>query len=608
MKENIIEQTLKGKRKTPVRKHHVWVDGRWIMYAPSHGVGSVAHEVKEWGGRWEKNHQAFRLPRLTRFVRKISEFDPDATMVRDLKYLIVDPWEQRDWECFQALDPTDPYTHLYPFQQEAVHALTTRSFHGVMPVLSPGLGKTPTSIVAADIFMAEHGESQRALVVAPLALLKNWVREITGTQLRNPFQWSTDPRIEVCHQVPPTEDRSVRWTVANYDTVLERAKDQTSGRTLVTGNLNEAWDLEWDVVIFDESVLLKNRKAKRTQACRTLARAAKRVWLLSGAPTTRDNSDLWAQMNLMEPDYFTSFWRYAEESCVVVKTQWSQGEIMGSRRDFNTREEYPDLLFVRNQEEVFDDLPEYIFKDVEIELHPKQAKAHQDVLDVWVHELEENRDKRVEVTAVIAMLTRLQQITSNLYNLETTGTSWPDYSAKADFVEQLLDLGDVEWPVLIWCHHRPGAHALRDRLVKLTKKRNNDSAMRGRRVELVLGGTKGADDIIEDFKAGKIDVLILGITVGKYGHTLSNAHTIVTYDKTWDSDAWFQMLHRAAGARAKLAGHRHRPLLINPRCRGTVDDYVELNLAGKLPGMARMTGADLAKILRSLGEEHVYGQ
>ena len=65
------------------------------------------------------------------------------------------------------------------------------------------------------------------------------------------------------------------------------------------------------------------------------------------------------------------------------------------------------------------------------------------------------------------------------------------------------------------------------------------------------------------------------------------------------------MLHRAAGARAKIAGYTHRPHLINPRCRGTVDDFVELNLAGKLPAMADMTGADLAKILRSLGEDHV---
>lgn len=594
MKENILQRTLKGTQKS-THKHNVWVEGRWLYYHPTF---FPTHEVKEWGGRWEEKKQAWKLPRLTRMVHKISEYDPDSTLTTDARRLKEQEWEKKDGEVWSAVwyeswHPT--YKDLYPYQKEAVHSLATRPYHGELLTLSPGLGKTPTSIVAADHYSAEYGESHRILVVAPLSLVQNWKREIE--------RWSSDSRIEVCHQEDPTPDRSIRWTVTNYDTLLERVTDETSGRSLVSGNLKEAFDFDWDVVIFDESVLLKNRKAKRTAVARTLARISKRVWLLSGAPITRNNSDIWSQFNIMEPDYFSSFWRFAEEFCVVVKTQWSQGEILGSRHDISVRDEYPDIMFIRNQEEVFEDLPEYIYQDVEIELHPKQAKAHKDIMDVWLHELEENRDKRVEVTAVIAMLVRLQQVTSNLYNLETTGTSWPDYSAKADFVEDLLDTGEVEWPVLIWCHHRPGAHALHDRLLKLTKKK--DSALFGRSVELVLGGTKNSDQIIEDFKSGKVDVLILGITVGKYGHTLANAHTVITYDKTWDSDAWFQMLHRVAGARAKLGGFTHRPLLINPRCRGTVDDYVELNLAGKLPDMARMTGADLAKILRSLGEEHV---
>jgi len=363
-------------------------------------------------------------------------------------------------------------------------------------------------------------------------------------------------------------------------------------------------------VILDESVLLKNRKSKRCSAIRTLARSAKKVWLLSGAPITHDNSDEWAQFNIIEPDYFSAFWRFTEEVCVVTSSTWSQWNIEGSRHDFSFRREYPELVFVRNQEEVQEQipgppgLPEYIYQDVELKLTTRQQKAHDDVLTAWLHELEENRDKRVEVTAVIAMLTRLQQITSNLYNLETTGHSWPDESAKADFVEALCQTGEVEWPILIWTHHRPGAEALLQRLRKLSKNKKDGSHMYGRRVEKVVGGTKNTDQLVEEFKAGKIDVLLFGITVGKYGHTLANAHTVVPYDKTWDSDAWFQMLHRAAGARAKISGYTHRPLLINPRCRGTVDDFVELNLAGKLPAMADMTGAQLSKILRSLGEEH----
>src|SRR5688572_6904891 len=117
-KENIIQQTLKGKKKSQPQVN-VWVDGRWIMYAPSHGVGSVAHEVKEWGGRWEKKHQAFRLPRLTRFVRKIAEFDPDAVIAGDLMQILLYSWETRDSEVFESnYSPQEQYYNLYPYQKE----------------------------------------------------------------------------------------------------------------------------------------------------------------------------------------------------------------------------------------------------------------------------------------------------------------------------------------------------------------------------------------------------------------------------------------------------------------------------------------------------------
>jgi Superfamily II DNA/RNA helicases, SNF2 family len=586
-RQNAVTRAL-SPAKPKQRDCDVWIEGRWVHYAPTF---SPAPEVAEWGGRWDKKKQAYRLPRLTRILQKILQYDPDARFSGDAKRWADQEWEGKDKEVAQALSWShENYQNLYPYQMTACKSLVTRPFHGEMLALSPGLGKTPTSIVAADQWVEEYGDSFRVCVVAPLSLLRNWEREI--------LKWSGDPRVEVCHQEPPTDDRSVRWTVTNYDTIMERVKDQNTNRWSASGNLKEDWDLDWDVVIFDESVLLKNRKSKRVSAARTLARNAKRVWLLSGAPITRDNSDIFSQFQIMEPDYFTSFWRFANEFCVVVQTPWSQGTIMGSRHNIHVREEFPDLMFVRNQEQVLPDLPEYIFKDIELQLHPKQKKAHDDVITDWIHELEENRDKRVEVTAVIAMLIRLQQITSNLYNLETTGTPWPDYSSKADFVEEVLDEGEVEWPVLIWTHHRPGAKALHDRLTKRTKKK--DSALFGRRVALVYGGTRGADQTIEDYKAGKIDVLILGIQVGKYGHTLVNTRTVITYDKTWDSDAWFQMLHRV-----RRNGLTHSPLVLNPRCRGTVDDFVELNLAGKLPAMASLTGAGLAGILRSLGEDRV---
>ena len=603
-----LDKKLAPKDKKTVQSN-VWVEQRWLYYAPTF---FPSHEVKEWGGRWDKKIEAWRLPRLVRFARKIREYDEDATFTKDAERLRIGDVEKQHAEVFwsnlkDAAERHPAWEELYPFQKQGVMALVVRAFHGEMLVLSPGLGKTPVSIVAADILDEFKGKSHRVCVVAPLSLVENWEREITGTQVgQRPIQWSWDPRVEICHGRPPTEDRSVFWTVTNYETPMERVKNP-SGQTVASGFLKEEWDLDWDLVIYDESVMLKNRKVKRVTSHQTMARSAAKIFELSGSPITHDNSDAWAQLNIAEPDYFSSFWTYTKESCIVVRTPWSQGEIQGSRKDWHFRDEYPDLAFVRNQEEVFDDLPENLIVDIELPLTRRQQKAHDDILADWLHVLEENADKRVEVTAVIAMLTRLQQVTSNLYNLETTGTPWPDESTKADFVVEDLMRGDVEWPVLIWTWHRPGAKALLDRLRKQSASKKGD-ALKGKRIEMVVGGMKKkADEYITAYKKGEVDVLILGIGVGKYGHTLANSRTIYSYDKTWDSDAWFQMLHRYGGARALLAGYHHTPLVKVLRCRKTVDDFIELNLAGKLPAMADMTGASLSKILRSLGEEFTDG-
>lgn len=615
MKENVLTRTLKAGAQ-PKNLGKVWIDGKWLFYTPSF---SPSPEIKEWGGRWEGRQNAWRLPRLVRYARRIADYDPDATMTRDVLSLKKGEIEKRDAEVFMAnlqdaAERHPAWKELMPYQKQAVMAMVVRAMHGQMLLLSPGLGKTCVSIVAADLYLEFKGKSQRICVVAPLSLVPNWHREITGHQVGNPklIQWSNDPRVEICHGTYPTADRSVKWTLTNYETPMERAPDPNiPKRIIATGNLDPEWDLDWDLVIYDESVMLKNRKASRTSAHRTLARSAARVIECSGSPITHDNSDAWSQLNLIEPEYFSNFWKFAAETCVITESTWSRFNIEGSRHNFHMRDEFPDLMFVRNQEDVFDDLPENIFVDVELPLTKRQQKAHDDIMDLWVHQLAENADKRVEVTAVIAMLTRLQQVTSNLYNLETTGQEWPDDSSKADFVEEDLSRGDIEWPCLIWIWHRPGGQALLDRLRALAKKKTvngEPNPVYGKRIELVVGGMKKkADEYITAYKNGDVDVLILGIGVGKYGHTLANSKTIYAYDKTWDSDAWFQMLHRYGGARALLAGHHHRPLVKTLRCRKTIDDFIELNLAGKLPAMADMTGAQLSKILRSLGEEFVDG-
>lgn len=576
-KNNPIDLTeLREQMKAQKTKVNLWVEGIYLYFRPD---VFPSHEVKEWGGRWQEKKKCWRLPLLKSAARRCATtFDvrPDDQVKNLLSFTSAAGSVKKNLLAVYR-KAHKRFKDLYAYQQEAVFYLLETHMHGQMLALSPGLGKTPTSIVAADIMACN-----KVLVVAPLSLCRNWVREINA--------WSEYPSVD--RMMTGGKIPRKTWVVTNYDALYERGD-----RGTVKGPRTDILNYEWDLVIFDESVLLKNRKSKRVAICKAIAERATHVWLLSGSPITRDYSDLWAQFNIIQPEYFTAFWRFTEEYCVVEQSEWGWS-ILGSRQGFEMRAEFPDMMIVRNQDEELPGLPEFIFKEVEIDLTPKQAKAHQDLVDDWVHRIDTG-EFEVTVNNVISELIRLQQCTSNLYNLETTGHPWPDESAKADAIMDDLLSGEVEFPVLIWTHWRPGAKAMTDRILKRIRSRE-PGALEGRAVEHVHGAKKAKenDKIIERFEKGDLDVLVMSLGVGKYGHTLTESKTVMYLDKSWDSDAYFQSLYRV-----KRIGLKHRPLIISYRAFGTVDEFVEANLAGKMPPMANVTGSDLTRLLSSLGPE-----
>src|SRR6516165_3867018 len=152
-KENAVTRTLS--RQSTKRDTDVWVEGRWIFYSPTF---FPAHEPKEWGGRYDRKLGAYRLPRLTEIALKIRAYDDKACFSGDAKNWLrtEKEWEENDDAVFGSVVDTEhlpeAFDRLYPFQRVATHAMLARPLHGELLALSPGLGKTPTSIVAADLF------------------------------------------------------------------------------------------------------------------------------------------------------------------------------------------------------------------------------------------------------------------------------------------------------------------------------------------------------------------------------------------------------------------------------------------------------------------------
>src|SRR6185369_1666745 len=94
-----------------------------------------------------------------------------------------------------------------------------------------------------------------------------------------------------------------------------------------------------------------------------------------------------------------------------------------------------------------------------------------------------------------------------------------------------------EPPFLVWTHWKEGAAALTERLQR------EHPALRFAHVS---GDTPNPlrDVIIEGFKAGDHGGLVLSLGVGKFGHTLTNVKTMVSLDRNFSADDYFQSMHR----------------------------------------------------------------
>lgn len=514
-------------------------------------VGTLP-EVKTLGASWDALAKAWVLP---------------ATLAskRGLDDLLLSEVEYDDSVTVEEI-PTVAVAdeRLFDFQAGAVGRLVAAP-RGMLLCASPGLGKTIMAIVAAD----QKVPDDQVVVVCPSSLLRTWQREISA--------WSKN-----------TTSYIVKGTSVDWDEVQKSRWLLTSWDTLA---IHQDWFLgHWPLWIFDESVLVKSRDSDRAYAVtggtkRRSGRPAKKwvnlrktidaAWLLSGSPITRHADDLWQQLNIIYPRAFKSYWRFAERYCEIEDSIWSaNGKIVATRRDRDAVADNADLIMVINQEDVLD-LPEYLFEVIDVDLTWKQKTAYQDMERNFLALLDSG--DLMTAASIAAQLTRLQQITSY----------FEGESAKHDALIQLMRSQHYETPMLVWTHWKEGAKALTGSLTDL----GYDAAH-------VSGDSsdKDKDHFIELFKRGKLDILVLSLGVGKFGHTMTNTKTVIYVDKSFSADDYYQSLRRV-----RRIGLTHSPVVVTIRAPGTVDELVELNLEGKVASISRIAQANLSELLKGIG-------
>lgn len=508
--------------------------------------GSEYEYVKvELGGRWNQVESRYELPRLYYVVKDLKEKYPGSQVSNSVDLILLDNFGFGGSDPMLAPILDHPsWDLLRHYQRESAQWMSINPHSGGLLALQPGLGKTATTIVAA-----EGSGLEKKLVICPLALLGTWRDELA--------KWGKGESWSVHHGTGPSGSR---WTIANYDTVVGRL---------------DQYRRDWDLIVCDESVLLKSRDTQRSKAILKLRESTRKMWLLSGSPTTRYPDDLYMQFHIVDPKAFKSYWRFVGWTCEVDRSVWGS-TILGPKPGVSFRDVFKDMMHVELLEETIG-LPQHIPIQIDVELEGEQKKVYVDLLLAFRSVL-----NGAELTAAnkIAQLIRLHQSLSGLSNFPSLRS---DKSSKAEALVDLLEARSFGLPAIVFVHYRESAIALNSLLT---------ARFPNIRKALILGGQGDIDVQSQKFQKGELDLLILSLGVGKYGLTLDHAETIIYYDKTFDGDAYKQSLYRT----------RQKPVLVvSLRCPGTVDELIELNLSGKMKSMSQITNEDLKYMLQNLG-------
>lgn len=198
----------------------------------------------------------------------------------------------------QVMDP-DLIQKLFPYQKEGVIFALERNGR-ILLADEMGLGKSVQALTIARYYKSDWP----LLIVCPASVKGAWKKQI------NTFFPIIHRIFIVDKSSDPLPDVRTSNTVAimSYEQMALKADILKREK--------------YGTIIFDESHMLKDGKARRTKVATDLSKHALHVILLSGTPALSRPSELFTQIRLIDNKLFTNFTDFAMRYCDGRQGRW----------------------------------------------------------------------------------------------------------------------------------------------------------------------------------------------------------------------------------------------------------------------------------------------
>ncbi len=379
---------------------------------------------------------------------------------------------------------------LYPFQYVGVRFAELAGGKCLIGD-DMGIGKT----IQALAYAALHEEQWPVLVVCPSNVKYNWAKEIQA--------WLPSASLQIVKSGKQVLD-DYDFTVINYD--------------LMGKQLDNLKELQHDIIIFDESHYLKNKKAKRTLACIDVAEDVSSILALSGTAITNRPIELFTTLELVSPaEYKDNYFHYAKRYCDGHKNQWGYWDDKGASNTAELHERLRDTMIRRLKKEVMAELPDKVRQFIPVVPSDREMSEYKATHRQWIAEYHAYKEMGgMPAGFVLNMLTDLRHKAGQL-----------KIDSAANWIHEYKEQNENK-PIVVFFHHRDVGEGLLDLM-------EDDKRFNHKRWRMIYGGVTAErrDQYITAFQEGKLDGLLCSTTAANMGITLTAADTVVFIEREW---------------------------------------------------------------------------
>jgi SNF2 family DNA or RNA helicase len=385
-----------------------------------------------------------------------------------------------------------------------------------------GLGKTLQ--ILAHLSTIDNQQYPH-LIIAPTSLIANWYSELQ----RFMPQWKDEVDIQ-----PQTPNVHKSIVLVSYD--------------ILRIHIANYQNIKYDTIVIDEAQIIKNSNTKKHQAISSL-NSHHRI-ILTGTPIENSIVEIWSHFLILIPEMQNLLDGLRRIGIGVHDSRFLElsGKLLKP------------FILRRTKDEVLNDLPEKLEKNVFITLNKHEQAIYDKTQSIFIRAIETGISGRINSIALEGLL-RLRQtcVSSNILPL-TLNNGERFISSKMrlalDYIEQFKEEGNK---VLIF-----------SQFVRVLQEMEKYLQERSISFVNLYGNTLNRALPIRMFQTEKsITAFLISLRAGGVGLNLTAADRVLMLD-----DWWNPAVEEQAFSRAHRIGQKNKVLILRLVCKDTVEEKI----------------------------------